>query len=64
MAILDYQALSPALLHIFGIALVVARVLHAIALSKNILPLRVTGVVTTFTVIALEAVLAIIHFVL
>lgn len=64
MGILDTQLLSPTLLHVFGIALVVGRVLHAIALMRGILALRVIGMVLTIGVIFAEAVLAIIHYIL
>lgn len=46
------------LLHVLGIALIVARLCHAYGMSqaKDILPLRVAGVVTTFTVLIAAAI--------
>lgn len=64
MAILDYQQVSVTLLHVLGIALIVGRVLHAIALTNNIFPLRAIGMVLTFTVIGISAVLTIMNYVL
>ncbi|HEY8963795.1 MAG TPA: MAPEG family protein [Alphaproteobacteria bacterium] len=64
MGILDYQQTSVTLLHVLGITLVIARILHAIALTADIFPLRVAGVVGTFAVIGIEAVLTISHYLL
>jgi uncharacterized protein len=59
MAILELSRFSIYLLHALGIALVVARLLHAYAFSYNrhFMFGRVTGAVITFVVLAIEAVL-------
>jgi len=64
MGILDWQQTSVMLLHILGITLIVGRILHALALTCNILPFRMLGMVATMGVIFVEAVLTIAHYVL
>ncbi len=59
----DSVQYSPLLIHVLGITLVLARILHAVALYKNIFRFRVTGVVLTFLVIAVCSVLLIWHFI-
>jgi uncharacterized protein len=46
------------ILHLLGMALVIARLMHAFGMSgsKDIFPLRVAGVATTFTVLIAAAV--------
>jgi uncharacterized protein len=46
------------LLHMLGLALVAARILHAVSMSgaKDVLPMRVAGVATTFTILILAAI--------
>ena len=49
------------LIHALGIGLLIARIAHAVGMSptKDILPLRVTGVVLTFIVLIAAAILCV-----
>jgi len=57
MALAESLKTAPWLLHVMGIALVVARLTHAFGVSqpKENFALRVTGVATTLTILAVAA---------
>lgn len=63
MGLVESSKADPRLLHGLGTALVIGRVSHAIGLSPaaSILPLRVGGMVLTFSVIIIAAVQCLLH---
>ena len=66
LALLELSGLAPALLWTFGVALLVARVLHAVGLggSAGVSPGRFLGALLTFVVLLAMAVTGIWRFVL
>lgn len=62
MGMLNFQGLSPVLIHVMGCVLVLGRVIHAYSITKDILKLRPVGMGMTFTVIVTAALLLILKF--
>jgi uncharacterized protein len=60
MGLAEINGAAPLALHGIGLALVVGRLFHAIGVSRQpeVLPLRVSGMVLTLTVILVSAILA------
>lgn len=60
--LVDYVQFQPLVIHLLGIALVVARVLHAFGIYKDTLRARVAGMVITMFILIVSSVLLLVHF--
>lgn len=60
--LVDTVQFQPLVIHLLGIALVVARILHAYGIYKDKLRARVTGMGITILVFTVASVLLLIHF--
>jgi len=60
--LVDYSHFQPLIVHLLGIALVIARILHAVGIYKDIFRARVTGMVITMLVFLTSSVLLLVHF--
>lgn len=55
MFLIEYQDGNFFVLHFLGLTLLAGRVLHAYALKKSLLPIRVAGMMCTFAMFAIAA---------
>lgn len=62
LCLLDYERRSFWIIHALGMLLVVARTLHFIGLSKDVLKFRMAGMILTMLMITLSSLLLLWHF--
>lgn len=60
--LVDQSQFQPLIVHLLGIVLVIARILHVAGIYKEIFRLRVTGMVLTMLVFIVASIILLIHF--
>lgn len=60
--LIDSSQFQPLVVHLLGIALVIARVLHAFGIYKDIFRARVAGTAVTLLVLIISSILLLVHF--